>query len=162
MSLTPKDELKREQEKLAALLQDREQIEVAIAKAKRRVAAWAELCDDSKTGEQIVDLDLGGLTEACRTVLRSSGKGWITTAEIQADLKELGFPLDKYKAPAASITTTVNRLVEAGEVAVNRRSNPGATEYRWAPTGRDVYAPHLDAKALKEKLASLTERNKRK
>jgi hypothetical protein len=140
MTLTPKKELEMEQEKLAALLQDREQLEIAIAKAKRRVAAWAELCDDTETGEQVVDLDLGGLTEACRTVLRSSRKEWVTTAEIQSDLKELGFTLSDYKAPAASITTTVNRLVDAGEVVVSRRSNPGATEYQWK--GRPA-PPHL-------------------
>jgi hypothetical protein len=133
MNVNAKEGLRKEQEKLAQMIRDKEEIEVAIAKAKRRVAAWAELCDDSETGEFVPDLDLGGLTEACRTVLRSSRKEWMTVADIQRDLRELGFALDSYKAPAASITTTVNRMHEAGEVAVNRTSNPGATEYKWSP-----------------------------
>jgi len=133
MMLSPQQELKKEQEKYARLLLEKERIETEIAKAKRRIAAWTELCDDTETGELVPDLDLGGLTDACRTVLRSSRKEWMTTADIQNDLRELGFPLGDYKAPAASITTTVNRLVDAGEVAVDRRSNPGATEYKWAP-----------------------------
>lgn len=131
MSVNPKQELKKEQEKLAQMMRDKEELEVAIAKAKRRVAAWAELCDDTETGELVPDLDLGGLTEACRTVLRSARKEWMTVADIQRDLKELGFALDSYKAPAASITTTINRMVEAGEVVADRRSTPGATEYKW-------------------------------
>jgi cell division protein ZapA (FtsZ GTPase activity inhibitor) len=133
VNVNAKEELRKEQEKLTQMFRDKEELEVSIAKAKRRVAAWAELCDDTETGELVSELDLGGLTEACRTVLRSARKEWMTVADIQRDLKELGFPLGSYKAPAASVMTTVNRMHEAGEVAVNRRSSPGATEYKWAP-----------------------------
>lgn len=129
--VSPQEERKKEQEKYTRLLLERERIETEIAKAKRRIAAWTELCDDTDTGELVPDLDLGGLTEACRTVLRSSRKGWMTTADIQNDLRELGFPLADYKAPAASILTTVNRLVEGGEVVIERRPQPGASEYKW-------------------------------
>lgn len=133
VNVNAKAELRKEQEKLVQMIRDKEELETSIAKAKRRVAAWAELCDDTETGEIAPDLDLGGLTEACRTILRSARKEWMTVADIQRDLKELGFAIDSYKAPAASITTTVNRMHESGELAVNRRSNPGATEYKWAP-----------------------------
>ena len=123
-------ELEKAAEKLKHLFEQREQIEVEIARQQRKVAAWAELCNDSAYTEAL-DLGLGGLSHACRTALRASRKGWMNTTEIMTALRELGFPLQKYKAPMASITTTVNRLVEAGEVDVNRRPNPGATEYKW-------------------------------
>ncbi len=128
--MTPKDELLKEQRELERLLLLQEQTETAIARCKRRIAAWRELMDDSGAGA-LLDLDLGGLTDVCRTVLRASRKEWMTTAEIQQAIKELGFPLDKYKAPAASILTTVNRLVEGGEVVVDKRPQPGASEYKW-------------------------------
>jgi hypothetical protein len=136
--MTPahKTELLKAREELAALLRKREEIEVAIARQKRKVAAWSELCDESEVGEgatvmlEALGLDLGGLSDACRTAMRASRKEWMTIVEIQETLKELGFPLDKYKAPTASITTTVNRLADAGEVVVEKRA-AGASEYRW-------------------------------
>lgn len=119
-----------EQEKLANLLAERERLEIEIAKTKRRIAAWAELCSDSDL-ESPIDLDLGGLTEACTTVLRGTRKDWLNTAEIQTALKELGFPIHTYKAPSASIATTVNRLVDDGVVVSDKRLGSGAIEYKW-------------------------------
>ena len=115
---------------LAKLYEQREDIEVRIARTKRKLAILAELSEETENA-QTPDLQLGGLSAACRTALRASRKPWMTVSEIQAALKELGFPLHEYKAPAASISTTVNRLVEYGEVVPDRRSNPGATEYKW-------------------------------
>jgi hypothetical protein len=156
--MEPKKEIEKEQKEIERLLELKEQTEVAIARAKRRLAAWMEILDDTESGELVPELGLGGLTDACRTVLRSSRKQKITVAEIQADLRKLGFPLDEYKAPAASITTTVNRLEEAGEVSADR-SNPGATTYQWKgaspwPTvGQRVVRGHRMAqeRAAKEK-----------
>ncbi len=126
-----KQELKQAINELANLLNKKELIESEIAKQRRKVAAWQELCatDDDNAldvgliacGNAFMDsvLDLGGLTEACRTVLRGSRIEWMTITEIQSELKQLGFALEKYKAPAASITTTINRMVESKEVAVS-------------------------------------------
>ncbi len=94
------EQLEKARKELADLIVKREQIEIEIAKQKRRVAAWSELCEQGEFAEVPLDLDLGGLTEACRTVLRSSRKEWMTTADIQRDLRELGFRLSDYKAPA--------------------------------------------------------------
>ena len=116
---------------LGALTAQREDLEVKIARTKRKIALLSQLCDETDTLAPIPDLDLGGLTDAVRTALRASRKGWVNTTEIMNGLRELGFPLDKYKAPMASITTTVNRLVEAGYVEINRLPTPGASEYRW-------------------------------
>jgi predicted transcriptional regulator len=127
--VTPQQELDREQNELERLLREREEIEVKIAKTKRRLAAWAELCDDTEAGEQVVELDLGGLTEACRTALRSSRRAWINVTEVKDILEGLGFPIKDYKAPIASLTTTLNRLSESGEVVSAKIGN--TTDYRW-------------------------------
>lgn len=136
MTPTHQEELLKAREELAALLRKKEEIEITIARQKRKVAAWSELCDESEIGDgatealESLGLDLGGLSDACRTAMRASRKEWMTITEIQETLKELGFPLDKYKAPTASITTTVNRLADAKEVVVEKRPG-GASEYRW-------------------------------
>jgi hypothetical protein len=124
-------QLDKERKKLAELTALRERIEIEIAKTKRKVAAWAELCEECDTAGPPIDLDLGGLTQACITALRGSRKEWLNTTEIQAALKELGFPISQYKAPNASIATTVNRLVDDGVVVADKRLGAGATEYKW-------------------------------
>jgi hypothetical protein len=128
-------DLQSAKDKLAELLVNKEHIEVQIARQKRRVAALAELCNADEASESEVDLDLGGLTEACTTVLRGTRKDWLNISEIQTALKELGFPIHTYKAASASITTTVNRLVEDGVVVFDKRLGTGATEYKWIGPG---------------------------
>ncbi len=131
-----RDELQTAIDQLSALLHLKERIEVDIAKQRRKVAAWQELCAADEDEETITPpqlealLDLGGLTDAVRTVLRGSRKEWINTTEIMNGLRELGFPLEKYRAPMASVTTTVNRLVPS-EVSVHRLPNPAGNEYKW-------------------------------
>src|SRR5947199_2052222 len=96
-------DLLRESETLAKLLHERDEIEIKIARQKKRVAALAGLCDESEFGDGPFDFDLGGLADVCRTAMRASRKEWMTIAEVQAAIKELGYPLEKYKAPATSI-----------------------------------------------------------
>jgi hypothetical protein len=141
-----REELRAAIDQLTSLLDKKERIEVDIAKQRRKVAAWQELCaaeDDEEmpTPPQLESLlDLGGLTDAVKTVLRGSRKEWLNTTEIMNGLRELGFPLDKYKAPMASITTTVNRLVPS-EVSIHRLPNPGGNEYKWV--GPTSFLDHL-------------------
>jgi hypothetical protein len=123
-------DFRAEEVNLIKLLKEQEELEVKIARQKKRLAALAELCNDNEIAEP-PDLDLGGLSDAVRTAMRASRKEWLTTADIQGLLRELGFPLNEYKAPAASITTTVNRMVDGGEVVASPRSQAGATEYKW-------------------------------
>ena len=135
------DDLVQAMDELAKMVAHREELEVQIARTKRKVALLSQLCDETDQLAPIPDLDLGGLTDACRTVLRGSRKEWMTATEIQGGLKGLGFPLEKYKAPYASITTTVSRMAEGenAEVVVSRSNNPGATEYKWVgPTFRPM------------------------
>jgi hypothetical protein len=123
-------ELKKHRAALALLLAEREDVEVKIARLKKKVAAFAELCDEGEAVDPAIDLDLGGLTDVCKTAMRASRKEWMTIAEIQKTVEELGFPLEQYKAPAASITTTVNRLADSEEVEVDRRLGE-SVKYKW-------------------------------
>ncbi len=132
------DDLKQEAQTLAKLLREKDDLDVRIARQRKRVSALAELCDESEFGDKPFDFDLGGLADVCRTAMRASRKEWMTIAEIQAAIKELGYPLEKYKAPAASITTTVNRMVETEEVAIDKRPIPGANEYKYVGLGAKV------------------------
>lgn len=118
-------------EALSRMLEQQEELEIQIARTKRKIALLSQLCEETDTLAPIPDLDLGGLTEACATVLRASRKEWMNTTEIKNGLQELGFSLEKYKAPMASITTTVNRMVNAGDVVQSSNTNPGAVEYKW-------------------------------
>lgn len=140
---------------LAKMLKQQEELEVQIARAKRKIALLSQLCDETDQPAPIPDLNLGGLTEACRTVLRASRKEWMTIAQIQAGLAELGFPLDKYKAATASITTTVTRMVDAGDVVENSSaSSEEPTEYKWLGMGNKPTA-------MKD-FAAASERHKRR
>ena len=109
-------DLKQAREDLADLLANREQIEIEIARQKRKVAALSELCDESELGDgvnealQSLGLDLGGLSDACRTAMRASRKEWMTITEIQESLKELGFPLDKFKKPPRQLPRPLTGL----------------------------------------------------
>lgn len=134
MAKDHREELEAARDHLAALLRKREEIEVSIARQKRKVAAWAELCDESEFSDKLLDLDLGGLTDVCRTAMRASRREWMTANEIMNAIRELGFPLNEYKAPMATVTTTVNRLVESGE-AEDKRPNLGLIQYKWVGRG---------------------------
>lgn len=139
---------------LSRMLAQREDLEVKIARTKRKVALLSQLCEETDELAPIPDLDLGGLSEACKTVLRASRIGWMNITEVMKALGELGFPLDRYKAPMASISTTVNRMVESGDVVQNRESTEGATEYKWL--GMSDRPPALKA------FAQATEQQKRR
>lgn len=160
-SVDHKNGLHSARSELARLLRERERIEVEIARQRRKVAAWAELCDGEFT--DVNDPGLGGLSDACRTALRASRKEWMTASEIQTVLKELGFPLEKYKAPAASVTTTVNRLAESGQVVADRRTSLGATEYKWVGNFESVRKENGEAAAdALQKFAGLHELRKKR
>jgi hypothetical protein len=126
-------DLRDTKEKLELLLKWREDVEIVIARAKRKIALLTELSKETES-DRSGDLGLGGLQESCATVLRGSTEEWLTIAEIESGLRELGFPVDQYKAPRASITTTVNRLVKTKRVVVNRQRTLGITQYKWRNT----------------------------
>lgn len=123
-------DLEQAQDELIELVRQREILEQKIAKLKRRAALLAQLCEQEEAAQGIIDLDLRGLIDVCRTAMRASVKEWMTISDIEEIIKQLGFPVHEYKAPTASITTTVNRIVEDGEAKVIRETGVPA-KYKW-------------------------------
>jgi hypothetical protein len=131
------EDLEQERKKLTDLFRRREELEIMIARQKRRVSALAQLCEDQKTVHEV----LGGLSYACRTALRASRKEWMTIREIQRALIEFGFPLDQYEDPGPTVRTVINRLVHYEEVLV-KKTTGRAHEYKWMrPPCRAVSNP---------------------
>ena len=127
---TYRKDLQQAQDELIELVRQRETLEQKIAKLKRRAALLAQLCEQEEAAQGIIDLDLRGLIDVCRTAMRASVKEWMTISDIEDIIKQLGFPLHEYKAPTASITTTVNRIVEDREAKVIRETGVPA-RYKW-------------------------------
>lgn len=117
----PDAALQKAREQLAALFLQREDLDLRIARQQRRLAALAALVDDSEATDQLLELNLGGLTDAIRTALRTAGPRGLTTSEVVARLNQLFFPVNEYKNFRASLGTVLKRLVASGEV---RKSFP--------------------------------------
>jgi hypothetical protein len=118
MAYEPKTDaaVKKAREELALLFRQREELDVRIAKQQRRLAALAALVDDSEQTDQLLDLRLGGLTDAIRTALRTAGSRGLTTGEVTARLDQLFFPVNEYKNFRASLGTVLKRLIASGEI----------------------------------------------
>jgi hypothetical protein len=116
MSHDYKSDLHEAHEKLAALFKQKDELEIEIAKQQRRAAALALLCEDSGEAVEALELNLGGLSDAVRSVLRAAGPYGLTPAEVKKNLSQLHFPVDKYKNFRGSLHTVLKRLIDAKEV----------------------------------------------
>ena len=109
-------ELKRERKALAELLRQREELATKIAKQQTRVAALAALCEQSEEIASMTEMDLGGLTNACRTAFRAAVGRGLMPVEVRNALEQLRFPTQSHKNILASIHTVIRRLEQAGEI----------------------------------------------
>ncbi len=117
-----KTDLERARTVLLDLFRQREQLEVQIAKQRRRVAALAELNDESEGGDQMtLGLNLGGLTNSCRSALRAAGPRGLAPTELRDSLKQLNFPIHEYRNIMAAVHTVLKRLQAYGEVRIGIR-----------------------------------------
>jgi hypothetical protein len=114
MSREYKAELERERKGLAKLLREREALATKIAKQQTRVAALAALCEASEEIDDMTEMDLGGLTNACRTAFRAAGNKGLMPTEVRNALERLRFPTQTHKNILASIHTVIRRLEGAG------------------------------------------------
>jgi len=114
-------DLQKARELLAQLFLQREDLDLRIARQQRRVAALVALVDDTEATDQLLQLNLGGLTDAIRTALRTAGPRGLTTSEVVARLDQLFFPINEYSNFRASLGTVLKRLVASNEV---RKSLP--------------------------------------
>lgn len=111
------DDLEQERGALAALVQQREEIEIKIAEKQERVALLARLCKEPDV-EELTGIEGSGLTEACRTALRTAPERGLSLDGVISMLEFLGFPIDNYKNAEAVVHTTLTRLRENEEVGM--------------------------------------------
>src|SRR6266852_1687905 len=92
-----KTELERERKSLGELFRQREELATKIAKQQTRVAALAALCEESEEVDKMTEMDLGGLTNACRTAFRAAGNRGLMPTESRSSLEQLRFPTQTHK-----------------------------------------------------------------
>lgn len=107
--------LSEARQQLADLFKQQEALSMAISKQQRRVAALAALIDESEETDRTLELNLGGLTDAIRGVLRDGGLG-LSPKEIRTRLIQQYFPVNEYKNFMASLHSVLTRLLKAGEI----------------------------------------------
>jgi len=130
-----KTELERERKALAELFRQREELATKIAKRQTRVAALAALCEESEELDKMTEMDLGGLTNACRTAFRAAGNRGLMPTDVRAALERLRFPIRTHKNILASIHTVIRRLEKGGEIrkAIHDiHSGADKSVYLWA------------------------------
>jgi hypothetical protein len=130
-----KGDLERERKQLADLFQKREELATKIAKQQTRVAALAALCEASEEVDKMTEMDLGGLTNACRTAFRAAGNRGLMPTEVRGALERLRFPTNTHKNILASIHTVIRRLEQAGEIRNmihDKHAGEDKSVYQWA------------------------------
>jgi hypothetical protein len=96
----------REYEKALA---NRAALDTRIAHLQQTIGTLNKLCGYEPTVPM-------GLTEACRMVLRSSGRS-LTAVDVRERLRAFGFDLEKYVNALAAIHTVLKRMTDSGELA---------------------------------------------
>lgn len=117
MSTTPvttnyKDDFAKATAELERLVNASEDLEIQIARQKRKVAALHELAqseDDAPPLSGLVD----GLTDACRVVFMSFDKP-LLPVEVRDKVQALG--IRPQSNLLASVHTTIRRMKQAGEI----------------------------------------------
>jgi hypothetical protein len=130
-----KAELERERRALGDLLRQREQLATKIARQQTRVAALAALCEASEEIDDMTEMELGGLTNACRTAFRAAGKRGLMPTEVRNALERLRFPTQTHKNILASVHTVIRRLEQAGEIRKamhDKHDGDDRSVYQWA------------------------------
>jgi hypothetical protein len=125
-----KADLEQANSELATLLNDRERLEIEIAKKRYRIAALMALTEQNEEIDQVVGMDLGGLTDACRTAFKSEHPKALTPTRVKERISQLGFPTSSYRNVMAAIHTVISRLFDARQI-VPVETKDGETAYRW-------------------------------
>jgi len=131
-----RDELSVARDELAQMFAEREALEVEIAKQQRRIAALAELVNEGEEVDELLELNLGGLSDAVRSVFRAASAEGLTPTETRDRLTHLHFPVNEYKNFLASLHVVLKRLETAGEIrkAVHdKHDGRDNSVYQWVP-----------------------------
>ncbi len=111
------------QSELKRIIQERLEFEREIEKRDREIAALnqtiraiAPLIGEKPPEIQLdPELAAGGMTDCVRAILCKAVEP-LTAAEIREALESLGFEMETYSNPLATIHTVLRRLTESGEV----------------------------------------------
>ena len=117
---------------LAKMYEKRQKLDIGIAKQQQRVSALALLAGE--VDETFEKMALG-LTAACRAAFRAAGPQGLMPTELRDSLKRMGFALDKYSNPMASIHAVIRRLEDKGEIRNHIREKKEGVDksaYQWA------------------------------
>ena len=120
-----KIDLQHAKERRLMAIEEQDEAEKQIAQLRQTVAALSALC-----GEEFVEADEFGLTDAIRFVLRTNPGFAFLPQEVKVKLDQMGFKTEKYNNILASIHTVLKRLVLKGEVDDTAMREHKAA-YRW-------------------------------
>ena len=106
---------------------DRAALDDRLAQLKQTIGTLTKLCG-------YVPSVSWGLTDACRTVLRSAGRP-MTAVEVRDRLSAVGLDLDRYSNALASVHTVLKRLTESGEAALSESDETTRLAYEFLGSG---------------------------
>jgi hypothetical protein len=89
------------------------------------------------------------LTEACRTVLRSSTDSFSPT-EVRDKVKALGYDLSKHDNQMAAIHGVLKRIVESGDAKTKEAKDGSGTRYFWVGSSSEHRPKRRPIEALIE------------
>ena len=143
MGINYSDHFKELINEVKELREQRDELNFKLFQVIRLVEITASMIPDQGSGfREAADVFISrlmkeaiGLTEAIRTVLRSSPGSMFMPVTIRKELERRRFPLGKYKSnPLASINSVLKRLCDDGEIKFLNLSN-GKPAYQWKLLG---------------------------
>jgi hypothetical protein len=136
------------------MISEHEQLEIKIAKQKKKVAALYELVQADEGSAALSGL-VEGITDACRVVFRAAEKP-LEPAEVRDRVQALGLPPQANLL--ASVHTTIKRMKEAGEISDVSEQGIG---YVWAGGQRsaNAYAEILKSAGISDAMREAVGRN---
>jgi hypothetical protein len=122
------------------------------------------LCQQSEELDDMTEMDLGGLTNACRTAFRAAGNRGVMPTEVRDSLEQLRFPTRTHKNILASVHTVIRRLERAGEIrkAIHHKYlGEDKSVYQWAGAnyGASTSLANQMADAERDRLRRKTQEN---
>jgi hypothetical protein len=129
-----KAELAALQHELGGCLKHQEELEKKIAAVRQMITGFSDAL-----GEQFVEEDSLGLTDAIRQAFRTSGSP-MTPTDVKGRLETLGYDTSKYGNMMASVHSVINRLVKQGQIR-GVGALGGKPAYQWSgpsPSVEDI------------------------
>ena len=123
-------------ERRAAMIRQRDEAEVELAKMKQLIVSVFALLgeDQQKANQQAIEdmeAESHGLQDAIKLVFSTNRGEWLSVSGVRDQLTETGFDIRRYKAnPLASINTTLKRLTDTGYIESKASASSGTLYMR--------------------------------